>query len=100
MSFSICKRISFCYRDHFCGSLKSIARYVNLERFFYSPMKAKSYTALLRLWVGILRYRNIARLLKMYIKILGNTMDPEMGGGGKGICTKFLYDNVILLEMT
>ena len=56
--------------------------------------------------ICISRYRNTARLLKMYIKFLGNTRNPKLkgvcvgggGGGGGGICSKCLYDYVILLE--
>ena len=37
------------------------------------------------IYICISRYRNTARLLKMYIKFLGNTRNPEMGvGGGDG----------------
>ena len=62
---------------------------------FDSPVK-KSYTTLQRLWVGILRYRNTARLLKMYMKFLGNTTNPQLGvvGGGVfiwNVCTNVWY---------
>ena len=81
-------------------------------------MKTKSYTTLLRLWVtssyrsisiyyitevvGTSRYRNTARLLKRYMKFLGNTRNLELGGGGVFYLfeTKCLYDHVILLEIT
>ena len=65
-------------------------------------MKTKSYTTLLRSWVGISRYRNTPwpRLLKMYMKFVGNTRNPEFRGGGGDICSKCLYDYVILLEIT